>query len=227
MNQVKQSVVQHDIHEEQVEKGYEQIHLHLQRTPTRATDQDQSNNSKSKNKLSKKIRDDLKKRLEAQNREAQVNPTLMLEEINISSPSQGMDNQNNTIESQKSKISSQQSKQDTPIEKGTQPFLVANQGSLRNPLFEYSQEGLSSTSSMRKDEQKRGQQKKGRNKKDIDTKFALVTEQASLVVPPLQIHDSPPRECTLNSISAVPDDINDEYRVIHSEDEFDQDSQSI
>ncbi|MCD7459822.1 hypothetical protein HAX54_042045 [Datura stramonium] len=104
-NQVQQSVVQHDIHEQQVEKGYEQIHLYLQRTPTRANDQDQSNNSKSKNKLSKKRRDSLKKKLEAQNREAQVNPNLMIEEINISSPSQGMDNQNNTVESQKSKTS--------------------------------------------------------------------------------------------------------------------------
>ncbi|MCE3216642.1 hypothetical protein HAX54_007292 [Datura stramonium] len=142
MNQVQQPVAQHDTHEERVEKGYEQMQLQLLRTPTRTNDQAQASNSKSKNKLSKKRRDALKKRLEAQNREAQVNPTLMFEVNNNSSPAQGIDTQNNTIEShksnissQQSKCSSQQSKQDTPTAKGTQPFLVADQDSPRNPLF--------------------------------------------------------------------------------------------
>ncbi|MCE3216754.1 hypothetical protein HAX54_007922, partial [Datura stramonium] len=63
--------------------------------------------------------------------------------------------------------------------------------------------------------------------KDFGSKFVLVTEQEGLNVPPLQIHESPPRECTLNSIPIVSEDTNDDYRVIHSKDEFDQYTQSV
>ncbi|MCE3049223.1 hypothetical protein HAX54_044415 [Datura stramonium] len=77
-----------------------------------------------------------------------------------------------------------------------------------------------------RDSLKRGQQNERMNKEGVDNKLVLVTEQADLSVPPRQVHESP-RDCTLNSISMVSDDINDYYRVIHFEDEFDQDTQSI
>ncbi|MCE3216643.1 hypothetical protein HAX54_007293 [Datura stramonium] len=168
-------------------------------TPTRANDQDQSNNSKSKNKLSKKRRDALKKKLEVQHREAQVNPNLMIEETNISSPSQGMDNQNNTIESHKSKTSSQQSKQDTPTTKGTRLVLVADQGSSRNPLFVDSQEGLSSTP-------------------DLETPIENLVPIAC--DPPDPVF----AVCNLNTSSCRDFEV-DDYRQIISEDETEYDSE--
>ncbi|MCE3216755.1 hypothetical protein HAX54_007923 [Datura stramonium] len=82
---------------EQVEEGYEQTQL--QRSPLRGTDQDQSNRSKSKNKLSKKRRDALKKKLEVQNRETQESPALMIDGRNNSSPLQSLNNHNDTTKS--------------------------------------------------------------------------------------------------------------------------------
>ncbi|MCD7459208.1 hypothetical protein HAX54_040290 [Datura stramonium] len=66
-----------------------------------------------------------------------------------------------------------------------------------------------------------------RNKEGVGTNCISVNKQADLTMSPLQTHESPPRECTLNSIPTMLDELDDEYRVIHSEDEFDQDSQDI
>ncbi|MCD7457613.1 hypothetical protein HAX54_035521 [Datura stramonium] len=171
------------VSEEQVEKGYEQ--MQLERTPSRCIDQDQSNKSKSKNKLSKKIRDALKKKLQAHNREIQESPTLMLDERNNSSPSKSLDNHNITTESQKSKIPSQQSKCSS---QQSNQYITEQCSPIKNPLFENVQEGLNISPL------KRIHYKEGMNKNSVDINFVLVTEQAGLPVPPLQVHESPPRE---------------------------------
>ncbi|MCD7465797.1 hypothetical protein HAX54_001961 [Datura stramonium] len=54
-----------------------------------------------------------------------------------------------------------------------------------------------------------------------------VSKQAGLTVPPVQVHESPPRDCTLNSILVLSDDTNDDYKVIHYEDDFDQDTKFV
>ncbi|MCD7470355.1 hypothetical protein HAX54_010139, partial [Datura stramonium] len=83
------------------------------------------------------------------------------------------------------------------------------------------------TSDMRKDNLKRRQQSEGMNREGVGIKFVLVSKIEGRTVSPIQIHRCPPGECTLNSIPVVFDDTNDDYRVIHFEDEFDQDTQSI
>ncbi|MCE5166364.1 hypothetical protein HAX54_018009, partial [Datura stramonium] len=151
--------------------------------------------------------------------------------------------QNSSTESQKSKTPSQQakffqqSKHDTRVNFQNLNVPTTEQCAHTNRhLFGEVQESTNSIHcqtaqvdiSERKGEGlKRRNQQEGRNIEGIGTNFIVVAEQAGLTVSPLQVHESPPRECTLNSIPAMLEESDDEYRVIHSEDEFDQDSQSI
>lgn len=54
----------------------------------------------------------------------------------------------------------------------------------------------------------------------------LVQQEVGLDILPVS-HESPIRDCTLNSVPVLSMEIEDEYRVIHSEDESDQDTKSI
>ncbi|MCD9644395.1 hypothetical protein HAX54_032593 [Datura stramonium] len=66
----------------------------------------------------------------------------------------------------------------------------------------------------------------------MDNQPTLFTAQYSPIrdgpiVPPLQVHERPPGDCTLNSFPVMSIDTDDEYRVIHSENVFDEDTQSV
>ncbi|MCE2055512.1 hypothetical protein HAX54_042782 [Datura stramonium] len=217
---------------QKLEQMYLQKSLTREGTLVDGSAQDQSSKSKSKNKLSKKRRNAIKRKMEDQKGISKGSSSLIFDENKDASISPSQDNQNNSTESQKSKIPSQQSKcsqqskYDIQANLQNQNIPITEQSSpLRRPLFVDIQERTNitpiqtaqgDTNKRKGDVLKRRHQQEGRNKEGVGTNFILVIEQAGLSVSPLQVPESPPRECTLNSIPVMPDDSNDEYRVILS-----------
>ncbi|MCD7449131.1 hypothetical protein HAX54_049493 [Datura stramonium] len=206
---------------ETVQQVYMQKNLNGKGNLVEGSSQDQSSRSKSKNKLSKKRRDAIKKKMEVEKGMSKPNPYLMVDESSDTSISPSHDNQHKSMESQKSKAHSQQSK----------CFQQSKHDTQANLLNVYIQERINSmpiqTDQVDTSKRKGEVSQQERNKEGVGTNCISVNKQADLTMSPLQTHESPPRECTLNSIPTMLDELDDEYRVIHSEDEFDQDSQYI
>ncbi|MCD9639578.1 hypothetical protein HAX54_024194, partial [Datura stramonium] len=175
---------------QELEQMYLQRSLTGEGTLVEGSSKDQSSRSKSKNKLSKKRRDAIKRKMDVEKGISKPIPSFIVDKAMMH-----LFLQNLYIQERTNSIPIQTDQVDTNKRKG---------------------EVL-----------QRRHQQEGRNKEGVGTNFILVTKQAGLTVSPLQIHESPPRDCTLNSIPAMLDESDDEYRVIHYEDELDQDSQSV